>query len=362
MKILFESGSTQIGGAERVVLRVAQGIRKLRPDWKLDAVILCDRGGLEPEYQATFDHIFDGPQRYEDTPMHLGNLANDGGYDVVHCIDSHEYTRVAAFMALKARFVQNVFPNIEKSPFAPSKAWMNAGDLPYGALVTEYKANALLIPECPKGLPADDPDLKRGVFVVPNGIDTDFWTADSNTQRDIDVLWCARTDQEKGIDLAMELVPLLGKTWLQYRIITSEPDGPQEKLRELMLTHPTFRHDARLTPEELRQYFRRSKVFLSTSTVEGMPAVPLEAAACGCWPLVPQIDGLAEVFNDCPRFTYTKYDAHELADRIAFILRLCNHAMMDSGYGDVTATWLASKYSVEAMVRGYLNLYERLAR
>jgi hypothetical protein len=78
--------------------------------------------------------------------------------------------------------------------------------------------------------------------------------------------------------------------------------------------------------------------------------------------LVPQIDGLAEVFNGCPRFMYTDYGANELADRIAFILRLCNHAMMDSGYGDVTATWLASKYSVEAMVRGYLNLYERLAR
>lgn len=376
MKILFETGSTCIGGAERVVLRLARGIRKLRPDWQLDAIVMCDRGGLEAEYRETFPTLIDGPGPigyFQSAGPALARAVKAGGYDLCHCIDSFEQTAEAARACPETRFMQAVYPNIEKSPFAPSAEWMNDPELPYAALVTEFKANATRLPKLPRGQ----------VLTIPNGIDTDFWTpAPMETidatwkvrpdgtidqtvypngkmvasTRDIDVLWCARTDPEKGIGMALELAPLLCGVGLRYMIVTSEGDGPHSELRAMAMKHPTLRFRWKEQPEKLRGYFRRSKIFLSTSQVEGMPATPLEAAACGCWPLVPDIDGLAECFADSSLLKYQPGKAAgSLANIVKYNVRAFNEAKVCPRVRKI-----ACRYSLENMVNRYLTLYESL--
>jgi glycosyltransferase involved in cell wall biosynthesis len=361
MKLLYEVGSTAIGGAERVILRLAQGIRKLRPDWQLDAIVMCDRGGLETEYRETFPTLIDGPgpiDYFQSAGLALTKTVKAGGYDVCHCIDSFEQTAAAARVCPETRFVQNVFPNIEKSPFAPSAEWMGDSSLPYAALVTEFQANATRLPKIPRGR----------VLTIPNGIDTDFWISGDRT-RDIDVIWCARTDPEKGIGMAMELVPLLCMAGLKYVIVTSESDGPQGKLRAMQNEWPSdFFHFSQLGTENLRGMFRRSKIFLSTSQVEGMPATPLEAAACGCWPLVPSIDGLAECFgsprlddNDEPIGPYqVSCFAYPPETNTKELPEIIKGVLEDFLPFPEPAREIACRYSVENMVNRYLALYESL--
>ena len=94
-----------------------------------------------------------------------------------------------------------------------------------------------------------------------------------------------------------------------------------------------------------------------------MPATPIEAAACGCWPLVPDIDGLAEVFGPLMRdFTYSAADltAPKLAARIVGILDFRSAHISGPTLGNANAQIIAGNYSIKALVDGYLRLYERI--
>lgn len=350
-RILFETGSTCIGGAERVLLRIANGLRSLRPTWKLDCVVLGERGGLDEEYNQAFNRVWSGPPHYANSWARIAELVSLVGYDICHCIDSFDLTAMAAKLSPKTHFVQNVFPNVRTSPFAPSKAWLETRH-PYSAIVSEFGANVgRILP------PLRSPYLR---VEIPNGIDTAFWNPGIPTRdRDIDVIWCARTDKEKGIEQAMELVPLLCEAGVEYRMVTSETDGPQEQLMQLVNAWPCkFGLHSTLTPVRLRGLFRRSKVFLSTSTVEGMPATPLEAAACGCWPYVPNIDGLTDVFAEYPEFRYASgTSAVDIATRIKQLV-LGEYGVRWMAEEDAVA--IAKRYAVSAMVDRYLVLYEKL--
>jgi len=349
-KLLFEVGSTAIGGGERVLLRIAKAIRKQRPDWTIHAIVLCQHGGLEKEYRETFHEVYDGPgnDKYRESAASIIELICLNTYDVVHAIDSFDHVSYAAKKCKETRFVQNVFPNVRTSPFRPSNLWLSDTHNQYAAIVTEFKANLERLPR-----PGREPHV---LTAIPNGIDTSFWTPGTEN-RTIDVCWAARTDSEKGIDAAMALVPLLCAKGLEYRIITSEHDGPQDQLAKLAMEWPSFIHYSRLQPEDLRGVFRRTKVFLSTSTVEGMPATPLEAAACGCWPIVPAIDGLTECFTGLAGSLFDWPSSSEwISKRIVDTVRYASNTPQ----GDKDARKVAERYSVDAMVGNYLSLYERI--
>ena len=225
---------------------------------------------------------------------------------------------------------------------------MRDTDNQYAAFVSEFQANLAMLPR-----PGRTP---HAVECIHNGVDTDFWTP-GDTDRTIDVLWTARTDPEKGIGVAIDLVPILCSNGLNYVMVTSEPDGPRQRLLDLEREFPTFRYLSRLSPVDLREMYRRSKIFIQTSSVEGMPATPLEAAACGCWPLCSAVDGVQEVFEDAPfhlidpPFAATKFAAC-ITEAIEYIR---------SEYRNDARQLVLDHYSVANMVNGYIDLYERMA-
>jgi glycosyltransferase involved in cell wall biosynthesis len=354
MKILFEVGSTAIGGAERVVLKLAKGLRRRFPQWGLDCVVLYEHGGLREEYEAAFDNLWPPPPRYADSGAYIANLVAEHGYQIVHCIDAFEHTCVAAQLCPRARFIQAVYPNVEKSPFAPAKDWDVSG---YSAIVTEFKANLERLPK-----PGRSPHILRA---IPNGIDTDFWIPGID-RRCVDVTWCARTDEEKGIQTALELVPLLCSKGLVYRIVTNEADGPQADLAALKAEHPSFSYASALPAERLRHLLQQTKFFLSTSTVEGMPATPLEAAACGCWVMGWGIDGLLECFAEAHCLIPPECGTVNFAEIIDEFLvgvhngRAKDLAAPDSPGGFGRMRKIAEKYSLTEMIEKYVKLYQRL--
>ncbi len=413
LSILFEVGSTCVGGAERVVLRIARYLREHRPTWTLDCVVLLDHGGLEADYQTTFNHVWAGPRKYKDSGHRIAELVHDLHYPVVHCIDAFHLTHGAAELCPEAAFIQNVFPNVEKSPFAPERQWLEDQNSPYAALVTEFKANLHRLP-----VPRRAPGAR---LVIPNGIDTSFWTPGTagdrqgrrdgrgdapETPRDIDVLWVARTDPEKGIELALELANRLCALGYTFCMVTSEPDGPQQQIHELaaiwhggensgqgdavadqQISHDTangtvgtwgtdeqqwkrramkkggvghFIPMSRLSPSELRDVYRRSRVFLQTSSVEGMPATPLEATCCGCWPVCSYIDGIAEVFAGRPALTV---DPPLTVDNfLAAMVPILHSPPARYRRMSTETSWvIRSHYSNEKMCSSYLKLYEELA-
>jgi glycosyltransferase involved in cell wall biosynthesis len=182
----------------------------------------------------------------------------------------------------------------------------------------------------------------------------------------VDVTWCARTDEEKGIQTALELVPLLCPKGLVYRIVTSEADGPQEQLAALKAEYPSFSYASALPAERLRHLFQQTKLFLSTSTVEGMPATPLEAAACGCWVMGRGIDGLLECFAESHCLVPVEFTAKDFALAIEEFFQgvysgwVKDLAAPDSPAGFGRMREVAVRYSLEEMLIMYAKLYDRL--
>jgi glycosyltransferase involved in cell wall biosynthesis len=356
MRILFVVGSSRVGGAERVLLSLGEGIRERRPNWAIDILVLCDHGALHDEYLRVFRNVFDGPRLYHESGQRIVRLVEmHGYYDICHAVDSFHLISAAAEQCQKTHFIQAVYPNVTTSPYAPTPDWLANLANPYSAIVTEFQANLTRLP-----LPGRPPHILEA---IPNGIDLDFWTP-GECQRDIDVTWTARVHAEKGLSTAMDLVPLLCGQDLRYSIITSEPDGPQAELRDLATRWPTFSHAARLTPEELRSVFRRTKIFLSTSKAEGMPSTPIQAAACGCRPFVPAIDGLVEVFfgDSNERAFVQPPNDNRLARHILTLLRYEDAADNPgwNGEGSRYARAIAMRYSVDSMVQKYVDLYQTL--
>ena len=89
-----------------------------------------------------------------------------------------------------------------------------------------------------------------------------------------------------------------------------------------------------------------------------MPSTPLQAAACGCWPLVPAIDGLIDCFGATGRcYSREHFDTPEkLARQIRILTSIAEWSA--TGMGNVRE--IALRYSVTNMVDRYLDLYSKL--
>ncbi|MGA1328626.1 MAG: glycosyltransferase family 4 protein, partial [Rubrivivax sp.] len=122
-----------------------------------------------------------------------------------------------------------------------------------------------------------------GIAVIPNGVDLSrFHPAADDAARDIDVLFCGRLEREKGSVPMAELCRALVAQRPQVRIaiVGDGSDGPRLRatLRDLA-AHITWA--GRVPFGDIAPWYRRSRVYASTSYYEGLPGTCLEAMACG---------------------------------------------------------------------------------
>lgn len=122
-----------------------------------------------------------------------------------------------------------------------------------------------------------------GIAVIPNGVDlTRFHPPADDAARDIDVLFCGRLEPEKGSAPMAEVCRALvaQRPGVHIAIVGDGGDGPRVRaaLRDLG-AHITWA--GRVPFGEIPQWYRRSRVYASTSYYEGLPGTCLEAMACG---------------------------------------------------------------------------------
>ena len=117
----------------------------------------------------------------------------------------------------------------------------------------------------------------KNVATVPFGLDlTSFYYENTAKQKTI-VIPC-RANIDKGTHLVIPLIPKLRK--LGWRVI-GFGDLPDIKMA-------TYFDDflGRVSKVELGKIFRESTILLDPSFIEGLGLIPLEAAACGCIPII----------------------------------------------------------------------------
>ena len=165
----------------------------------------------------------------------------------------------------------------------------------------------------------------NNVVTVPIGLDlTNFYYGDTTREKTI-VIPC-RINRDKGTQLVIPLIPKLKK--LGWRVI-GFGDLPDIKMA-------TYFYDflGRISKVELGRIFRESTILLDPSFIEGLGLIPLEAAACGCIPIVGTRKSYAGLFNDDerPYFEVSNFlDPEEVMQKIEEVNRT-NYSKLFSEY------------------------------
>jgi glycosyltransferase involved in cell wall biosynthesis len=128
----------------------------------------------------------------------------------------------------------------------------------------------------------------KKILTAPFGIDKDIFFADNNKKEKIVLVPC-RANRDKGTHLVIPLINHLRKEG--WKII-----GFGE-LPDLNMAGEFDDFLGRITKSELGNWLRRSKILLDPSLIEGLGLIPLEAAACGCVPIINSRNSYQGLFN-----------------------------------------------------------------
>jgi len=125
----------------------------------------------------------------------------------------------------------------------------------------------------------------RPAFTLPNGVDTDLFTAELPGQRDIDILGAGSLIPLKQYDVFTETIASLQHTFQNIKAIHCG-DGKEKENIELLISKYEIGNNFHLLGskrhEELLHLMQRTKLFLHTSNYEGFSTVCLEALYAGC--------------------------------------------------------------------------------
>ena len=127
----------------------------------------------------------------------------------------------------------------------------------------------------------------EGVEVVPNGVDLAEFTDDATVARDIDVIFCGRIELRKGSRPMVDVCRRLVQADPAIRIaIVGYGDDEAHVWKALAPLGDNVLLTGKVSFGDMVSYYRRSRLYASTSYYEGLPGTCLEAMAMRLPPIV----------------------------------------------------------------------------
>ena len=146
--------------------------------------------------------------------------------------------------------------------------------------------------------------------LIENGVDVEWFSPDGPTADRPEgpyVVCVGRLSEQKGQDLAIEALQMLGQEGVTLCIVG---DGPELERLEALVVDLELEQWVRFVPaQDPRPFYRAADVVVVPSRWEGMPLVLLEAMACGAAVLATRsaaaglTDGSALAFVEAPGAT-----------------------------------------------------------
>jgi glycosyltransferase involved in cell wall biosynthesis len=251
--------------------------------------------GWAPDSAWTFcERLIDG------TGTTLAEVLMTGDYDLIHCVDTtysppwgvEKWVRRARFrgaVVLMASVADRVLTE-------PSHA-------------TAYVACSQAAADTLSA------DADRRVVVIPNGFDETVFTPGGGaleTRKPV-LVWVGRApDERKGLDLFVELLDR--RPGLDAVVIDGDPTGlaAEAEVRHL---GARVRRLTGLQPDEMAHMYRGAArsggAFISTSRSEAFGIAAIEAMACRCPVVLPNIPGHAQFVDGVHAVIYERSDGNE---------------------------------------------------
>lgn len=192
----------------------------------------------------------------------------------------------------------------------------------------------------------------RGVEVrmLPNGVDTDFWTPAGSSRKN-SIVAAGRLDHVKGFDVLIEALTRIPDAHLEIYGEGPERVGLEALARERGVAD-RVRLTGRVDRETLRSRFRQATILAMPSRSEGMPLTLLEAMACGLPPVASAVGDIPEIVTPDAGRLVPPDDPEALAKALEAALA------GDAPERRRTARKRVEPFAAAAMVDGYLALYD----
>lgn len=204
------------------------------------------------------------------------------------------------------------------------------------------------------------PYTDHAITVIPNGVDTDtFRPQDGPAPARPVIAWCGRSR-----DPVKDWPRFVSATWhlsqeFDFRAADATPPPP-ERSRQEGGGHVTQRR--RVERNELPRFFtevaRSGGALLCTSRAEGMPLALLEAMACGCPVIGPDVRGVRDVLQGPLRRWL--YPATATDAEVAAFVRAAVKELAEPELRQQFRDHVVEQYPLDRMVDRYEALYHRL--
>lgn len=342
MKILLTNTGCNVGGSENFVINMAQELQNQGHEAES---LFFNRG-------AMLKHIPPTLSIQVGTYKDCLNILNNNTFDLIHAnnIDyQHDMTKV------KGLGHKIVITN--HAIFTPSEI----PPLPWNVDNCDaYVCCSRWLADLYTAMGAAD------VQVIYNGIDTErfqFYDTENNEEAPI-VAWVGRGNDfwQKRIDIFAAIAAILHRAGI--RIWLAEPFGPNHLSSEIA---QKLKQSASfwevVSPLQMHKFYQKIAAswgcVVSTSSFEGCPLALVEAQACGCPVIAPNVYGINECVSEkTGGHLYTLDQGPEqIADTI---IKILNDREQMSWRRKTSACFARTNHSLDQMVRNYIKLYQRI--
>ncbi len=165
----------------------------------------------------------------------------------------------------------------------------------------------------------------KDIKVIHNGIEPQWYEKQplSLSERDNYILYVGNVKPHKNLVRALKAFSLLKDKNLKFKIVGKKDnfitvDKEVEKIARKLGNRVEF--TGYVSDNELKELYRKAKLFLFPSLYEGFGLPPLEAMACGTPVVVSNAASLPEVCGDAAYYV-NPYDINDIAKGIETVLK-----------------------------------------
>ena len=362
LSVLFVLPNIQGGGAERVVLTVLRHLDRRRFILSL-AIIDGREAELASDLPAGVEIVVLGRARVRYSAVALIRHIRKTRPDIVFSVLGH--------LNLLFALLKPVFPRVTR--LIARETIVLSSNLVDNPFSTAWRlAYRLLLPRCDaiicqsrdmrddlvRGLGLSDKnmvvvqnpvDVERIRHLSNDSIESHAATKRPNRAASIQLVGAGRLVRQKGFDMLVEAIALLGDARVHLTLVGDGPLRDELKRFALNLGVASRIHFVGFQKNPY-PFFKSADAFVLSSRFEGMPNVVLEALACGTGVIAtPAPGGVHELLEGRPRCLIAKsISARGLADAIG---------SYNFAAGKTDDQFALDEYSVERVSSCYAEIF-----
>jgi glycosyltransferase involved in cell wall biosynthesis len=208
---------------------------------------------------------------------------------------------------------------------------------------------------------ANRPPERMDAVVIPPGIDTARFSPDGATPVSGRIVAVGSLLRRKGFDTLIRAVAIAMSDGLQPELVIAGT-GPQlEALENLALELGIRNHvyfAGHVDRGDLPALYRSAVVACHPARQDSFPLAPIEAMACGVPVIVSEAGALPEMVGK-GGLTHPTQDPQALAGQL---VRILTNTSLRTELATAARGRAVTRYSLDAMCQGYINLYLNLAQ